>query len=331
MFNNPRELKEEILSGKKTEDIVKERVAYLNSEEYQSKLYQRIGSPAVQLLNGYIMNGETVSLYDFHGSTSYAIDDENFLNEIVDTFKANSNKKLGIPQMMYFIKSAVRNYCTNQNNSAKYYDLCKPLQNPREDFGKVLNEYLSFKHTGIDLSQKEFMQYYLSYENGILEKIENEKAKEMFKAFDTYEKDDNNFLNTVISISDIRGLGIGMCVEMSALSQNVLSFLGFNSFMVQGYANNVSHQFNAVEINGKYYIFDAAIYETKFEELDFIKKPEDLLTFGSYKNYTSRQNNLNEIKKLAVKGKDYRHFAESSLQMFQNYKDLQNKDSKGEK
>ncbi len=29
MFNNPRELKEEILSGKKTEDIVKERVAYL--------------------------------------------------------------------------------------------------------------------------------------------------------------------------------------------------------------------------------------------------------------------------------------------------------------
>lgn len=80
------------------------------------------------------------------------------------------------------------------------------------------------------------MSYYLSYD---------------------YEEELHN------QISDLQGTGAAMCVERAALAQNLLKFLGINSFYkTSGIIRNNNrevHSYNLIEYNGKYYIFDTSI------------------------------------------------------------------------
>ena len=45
MFNNLEELRTEILSGKTNEEIIKQRIAYLNSKEYRNSRLNTIRRP----------------------------------------------------------------------------------------------------------------------------------------------------------------------------------------------------------------------------------------------------------------------------------------------
>ncbi len=64
-------------------------------------------------------------------------------------------------------------------------------------------------------------------------------------------------------ISNLKGTGSAMCVERASLSQNLLRYLGINSFFkASGILRNNSkedHCYNLIEFNGKYYIFDTSI------------------------------------------------------------------------
>ncbi len=64
-------------------------------------------------------------------------------------------------------------------------------------------------------------------------------------------------------ISNLKGTGAAMCVERSALAQNLLHFLGINSFFkTSGIIRNNNkevHSYNLIEFAGKYYIFDTSI------------------------------------------------------------------------
>jgi len=64
-------------------------------------------------------------------------------------------------------------------------------------------------------------------------------------------------------ISNLKGTGAAMCVERAAVTQNLLTLLGINSFFkTSGIINNNEkevHSYNIIEHNNKYYIFDTSI------------------------------------------------------------------------
>lgn len=64
-------------------------------------------------------------------------------------------------------------------------------------------------------------------------------------------------------ISNLKGTGAAMCVERSALAQNLLKSLGINSFYKSSgiikNGNKEGHSYNLIEFNDKYYIFDASM------------------------------------------------------------------------
>jgi len=64
-------------------------------------------------------------------------------------------------------------------------------------------------------------------------------------------------------ISNLKGSGAAMCVERSALSQNLLQMLWIKSFyksswIIKNWSPEI-HSYNLVEYNGKYYIFDSSM------------------------------------------------------------------------
>lgn len=76
-----------------------------------------------------------------------------------------------------------------------------------------------------------------------------------------YSSDEEESKNN--KISNLKGTGAAMCVERAALSQNLLKFLGINSFYKTSgiIINNKKeiHSYNLVEYDDEYYIFDASI------------------------------------------------------------------------
>lgn len=64
-------------------------------------------------------------------------------------------------------------------------------------------------------------------------------------------------------ISNLKGKSAAMCVERSALAQNLLKSLGINSFFktsgIIKNNNNEIHSYNLIEYKGKYYIFDTSM------------------------------------------------------------------------
>jgi len=102
-----------------------------------------------------------------------------------------------------------------------------------------------------------------------LSRVVLETVNEYFNGFDNidvrmdyyypedFEESENN------RISNLKGTGAAMCVERSALAQNLLKSLGINSFFkTSGIIKNNNkevHSYNLIEFNNKYYIFDTSM------------------------------------------------------------------------
>ena len=117
---------------------------------------------------------------------------------------------------------------------------------------------------------------------------------------------------------------------MALLSQNLLSFFGFNTFMIEGKTYNSEnqtefHNFNFIEKDGKYYAFDSAM--SFYGVAPEIKTQEDLLIFDqmTLKNnqksityFSSRKSKLysdpkSKLSILAERGSNFRNTAMSDL------------------
>lgn len=101
------------------------------------------------------------------------------------------------------------------------------------------------------------------------------------------EKEQDGLLGKTVDINEISGYNIAKCTEHAMVTQNVLSFLGYESFMISGNLEynkkTEAHNFNVVKKNKKYYIIDTAnrIYNKQIENMDN-KEPEELTNFGEY-------------------------------------------------
>lgn len=86
----------------------------------------------------------------------------------------------------------------------------------------------------------------------------NERARNaLYDSKTDIENDD-----CTLSISDFKNNQTGMCVERSAVAENILSFLGYNPMMIYGYASNtregmnVGHAYTCIIRNGKGMLID---------------------------------------------------------------------------
>lgn len=102
-----------------------------------------------------------------------------------------------------------------------------------------------------------------------LSRVVLETVNEYFGGFGNTDKRLNYYYSADYSeskdnkISNLKGTGAAMCVERSALSQNLLRSLGINSFYkTSGIIKNNNeeiHSYNLIEFDDKYYIFDSSL------------------------------------------------------------------------
>ena len=116
------------------------------------------------------------------------------------------------------------------------------------------------------------------------------------------DQDDNSF-----SVKEFKRNNTGMCVERTALAQNLLAFLGYNPMMVYGYLSrengerNVGHSYNIIIRNGKAILADfsnpifkdnhfykTALYPINAETLEHFKKGRGSFAI-THKNYHTNE------------------------------------------
>ena len=306
MFLNFEELIKEIENGKSTDDIVEERLVYLNSEEYKSKMNR---SDRDDFIQGFIGEDEKKSFtYD---ATCYWMDEKQIYKDVIENIiRTNLStikqyNSLPIPNLMKGVRHYFFRAQPNKESLLVYQQMKsegKSKDEIRNEFGKRLTKHL-------------------------LDKQDAESKDELNAQIE--EREEYGHM-VPIPISYIKGLKIGECTEMALLSQNLLSFFGFNTFMIEGKTYNSEnqtefHNFNFIEKDGKYYAFDSAM--SFYGVAPEIKTQEDLLIFDqmTLKNnqksityFSSRKSKLysdpkSKLSILAERGSNFRNTAMSDL------------------
>ena len=231
--------------------------------------------------------------------------------------------------------------CGNLINGIRhYFSSAQPNKDSLIVFQQMLKEGKSHTYIREDFGER-LKQYYREQKN-ITER--QDLVNQIYE---------NENLGGIIPIpiSAIKGLNIGECTEYALMSQNVLSFLGYNTFMIQGKTFNSKgqkegHHFNCIEKNGRYMIFDSTLFVCALAPK--IKTPEELLIFDEMHLHNTlrygqenvtyfsdiRGNKYNtsesQIRLLASKGENFRVSAMSDLKEIQLSKRIIEKSKEGE-
>ena len=321
MFNNVKELIVLIEDGIGNKEIINERLKYLNSEEYRDKrkktkiLTTEFGEETNVVLfhDGFIPKDMPIGLQICESSNCYTINNINDVYEDVinyirknkETIKERNGiaiKYVGEIIKSYFMiphqksdKEAVEmfkqewiKYFKSRLNSLEYTDedINKKAQlQVRNQISSIVGAWKdAVKANLFKGSFKDYMMVYL-YNREERSRLSKEIAA--WRESQQYEVEQNIFLGKTIDISEISGYNVGKCTEHAMVTQNVLSFLGYESFMVAGKLKSnddtEAHNFNIVKKNGKYYIIDTVnrIYNKQIEAIDN-KESERVINFGEY-------------------------------------------------
>ena len=295
MFNNVEELRNEILSGKSNEDIIRERIAYLTSKEYRDTrlaTVKRHNTDQTLFYDGFINPEEAIAFNGGQVSDClYRADiDTSIYEELIDLVRNNMDKK-GFSFKLLIQK--VRKYF-QLDECSKYFELSQYLKaiNPqdpyfaRETLPYIIQDYANSDYTG---SLKDFGMGYMQhwYKNRGY-KTDNPNIDELdekyYKSIDWDKSEDGDI---VLPISAIKGSGIAACTEYSILTQNCLSFLGYDTYFLGGELavkeKHEQHNFNVIRrhSDGRYAIVDSAQYVAgkKIENasnIDDIRNMQDL-------------------------------------------------------
>lgn len=320
MFNNVMELIELIEKGISNEEIINERLKYLNSEEYRSKrkatktITNEWGdeTKAVLFHDGFIPKDMPIGLETDDSSNCYTINNindlyEELLNYIRDNKETIKERKgiaikyVGEIIKSYFMiprkesdKEAIeifkqawintikRKFATGKTDA----EINRQAQlQVRNQIGGILETWKDAVKANLFKGDfKDYMMIYL-YNHQERDRLSNEISKWRENHQDGGEQD--ILKGATLDISEICGYNVAKCTEHAMVTQNALSFLGYESFMLEGKLkhNNESegHNFNVVKKNGKYYIIDTVnrIYNKHIETMDD-KEAEELICFGEY-------------------------------------------------
>lgn len=321
MFNTLMELIELMEKGMSNEEIINERLKYLNSDEYRSKrrftqtMNDNFGDKTnvVVFHDGFIPRDMPVGLENDEISNCYTINNVNDVYEYVLNYIRNNKEKIkeqnGIA--IKHVGKIIRYYfrIPHQESDKEAIDIYKqevikyfkaslnPLEYTDEDITEKAQKNVRNHIGGIvafwrdalkaNLFKGSFKDYMLMYLYNKEERLRLNREILAWRESNRDQVEQNIFAGKTVDISEICGYSVAKCTEHAMLTQNVLSFLGYESFMLSGKLeyNNVieAHNFNVVRKNGKYYIIDTSneVYNMQIETMDN-KAPEDLTSFGEY-------------------------------------------------
>lgn len=266
MFKNIDELRDLIKQGKNNEEIIRERIIYLNSEEYKKNRKDKIkkfNSDIIDFYDGFIPHEEQIAFNSMLFETIYSMDLMDIYDELVNLIRNNMDKQ-GIN--IGAIINIVRDYYKYDENNTPYKDLIELLKENNYN-AQQIQKYLRE-------SLPQLLQYkkHSSFDGSLLDLIKakshyfSHKDDELAKKF--HDSVDWDYLNShsdiEVNLSDLKGNGIAMCTEMAMTIQNLFSFLGYDSYMIGGVLMNKSnnksegHNFNVIKTKKGYSIVDAA-------------------------------------------------------------------------
>ena len=319
MLNNVmEELINLIEKGKSNEEIINERLKYLNSEEYRSKrkatktITNEFGdeTKAVLFHDGFIPKDMPIGLETDDSSNCYTINNindlyEELLNYIRDNKETIKERKgiaikyVGEIIKAYFMiprkesdKEAIeilQQVYINHYKSKGQYTEAEINKHAQLDARNHIGGYLAAWKDGVKagLFKGSFKEYMIF----IFSNREERKrlGDEIYEWRKSHQDEGKQEISTgkILDISEICGYNVAKCTEHAMVTQNVLSFLGYESFMLGGKLKHNNepegHNFNVVKKNGKYYIIDTVnrIYNKHIETMDD-KEAEELTSFGEY-------------------------------------------------
>lgn len=269
MFKNVEELRDLIKQGKTNEEIIKSQIEYLNSDDYCISKHETIKENDTDMIifhEGFINKNMDVS---FTGNRIvdivYYHDNTEIYDAIINLIRDNMDKKgFSINCMMRII----RNYFSINEDSPykQLYDFYKEkLPNQpyflRENLPYII---MNYKYSNFDGDITEFGKAYLyniAFYNTKDEKYRQES--ERYRNSIDWDKLDE-IGNIRLNLSDIKGAGLAACTEYAFLEQNILSFLGYEVYMVGGKikkenGQEEAHNFNVIKrTNGNFEIIDTA-------------------------------------------------------------------------
>lgn len=272
MFNNIDELRDLIKQGKNNEEIIRERLIYLNSEEYKKNRrdkIKKINSNIIDFYDGFIPCEEQITFSAKVSDIIYSMDLVDIYDELVNLIRNNMDKS-GIS--IRDIINIVNDYYKYDEKNAQYKDVIELLkennhntQQIRKYLRESLPEVLKCKeHSSFDGSLSDFIKAYSHYDSY----KDDELAKKYRDSIDWDYLDSHPDIE--VKLSDLKGNGTAMCTEMAMTIQNLFSFLGYDSYMIGGVLKNKSnnksesHNFNVIRTKKGYFIVDAAQRSKKF-------------------------------------------------------------------
>ena len=163
------------------------------------------------------------------------------------------------------------------------------------DSNLIINNGKLCNNNVMRLVQAVLIDYFGLYAN------DNDRTR-LYESKADIDEDDNSF-----SVKEFKRNNTGMCVERTALAQNLLAFLGYNPMMVYGYLSkengdrNIGHAYNIIIRNGKAIIADfsnpifkddhfykTALYPINGETLEHFKKGRGSFAI-THKNYHTNE------------------------------------------
>lgn len=286
MFKNAEELRELIRQGKTNQEIINAQLAYLKSDEYRSTKRETLKENETDMIifhEGYINPEMRVAFVgNMVTDILYYHDDNEIYNIVIDLIRNNMDKKgFSINYMMRIIRDYF--YSNEKSPYKDLYDFYKEVipNNPhflRENLPYILTNYKCSNWQG---NITEFGKAYLY--NIIYKTTGNEDYKEMSEIYNkSLDWDKLDEIGDIeLNLSEIKGAGLAACTEYAFLEQNILSFMGFDTYMVGGKIINENgrdeaHNFNVVKkSDGTFEIIDTA--QITKQPLPNISSPEELI------------------------------------------------------
>lgn len=125
MFYDLKGLINEIENGKSTNEIVRERLEYLSSKDYQKEMIKK--DSCGFLRQGFITDEDIFKITNFIGDTTYYIDEKDIFSGLVDGLRRKNieNIKRTYSLNLAFLMKGIDNYFFKNKPDIESYELVK--------------------------------------------------------------------------------------------------------------------------------------------------------------------------------------------------------------
>lgn len=251
----------EIKYDKDVSEIVKDRLAYLNSEEYQSKRAHLVSQRNNNLIlwDGFIPTTQYVN-YNFS-----SIEPSNLVagsNKIYEDFVLFLKEKVlaGVDLHHKYPMFYPKNFFNSLPEESPYYEYINEIKETGYYEGESLREFVQEFISRYESAKKyipnmdQFTSISYMYDAITPEDyISNSEYKLFAKVYRSITEENN----LEIPLDALKGTrNVAMCTEHAFFYQNIMAFLGYPILMVSGIVNGNGHSYNFIYDKGEWKIHD---------------------------------------------------------------------------